>query len=256
MIIGMSCTRNWYNYLLTNLFAILSNNKVEKVYLFIEDDYIEDLNLLQSHFNTQFICKNIYSVFDNYIQPTSPNINTKYTKCSMARLFFSKEIADSKILYIDVDALVVSNIYELWNINIDNYYLAGVADSGMMRDGVVYLKFINSNIPYINSGVLLMNLDLIRKDKVDDKWLHMINTERLMYPDQDALNSSCKDHIYLFPVEFNSSNSTELLEDKSKIKIMHYTMAKTDWVRNHTYSELWYEYEDLYQKFKLNNNKE
>lgn len=256
MIIGMSCTRNWYNYLLTNLFAILSNNKVEKVYLFIEDDYIEDLNLLQSHFNTQFICKNIYSVFDNYIQPTSPNINTKYTKCSMARLFFSKEIADSKILYIDVDALVVSNIYDLWNINIDNYYLAGVADSGMMRDGVVYLKFINSNIPYINSGVLLMNLDLIRKDKIDDKWLHMINTERLMYPDQDALNSSCKDHIYLFPVEFNSSNSTELLEDKSKIKIMHYTMAKTDWVRNHKYSELWYEYEDLYQKFKLNNNKE
>ena len=254
MIIAMSCTRNWYQYLLTNLFAILSNNNVEKIYLFIEDDYIDELDLLKSHFNTQFICKNIYSIFDKYIKPTSPNINTRYTKCSMSRLFFPKEINEPKVLYLDVDALVVSNIDKLWSIDIDNYYVSGVTDSGMMRDGVVYLKFIQSNIPYINSGVLLMNLYLIRKNKIDDKWLELINTERFMYPDQDVINSACKDHIYIFPVEYNSSESTQLLDDKSKIKIIHYTMKKSDWVRNHKYSELWYEYDNLYHDFKKSHN--
>lgn len=252
MIIGMSCTRNWYQYLLTNIFAILSNNKVEKFYLFIEDDYINDLDALKSHFGTEFVCKNIHKIFDNYIKDTSPNSNTRYTKCSMSRLLFPSEINETKILYIDVDALVVSNIEELWNIDMRDCYVAGVPDSGMKRDGVVYLKFIDSNIPYVNSGVMLMNLDLIRKDNIGNRWIERINSERFMYPDQDVINSVCKDHIYIFSSKFNSSLSTELLEDKSQIKIMHYTMAKVDWVRNHKYSELWYDYEEKYNKFVNN----
>lgn len=250
MIIGMSSTKNWYQYLLTNLFAILSNNIVEKIYLFIEDDYIEELDIFKKKFDTEFICINIYDIFDKYISTNSPNVNTRYTKCSMARLFFPKEIKEEKALYIDVDALVVSNLSDLWNINLEKNYVAGAIDSGMMRDGVVYLKYIDSNVPYINTGVLLMNLDLIRKDKIDDKWLYLINHERRMYPDQDVINTVCKEHIYIFPVEYNSSESTTLLENKEAIKIMHYTMAKKNWVRNHKYSELWYEYENLYAEFK------
>jgi len=251
MIIGMGCTRNWYQNLLVNIFAILYNNKVEKFYLFIEDDYIEELNLFKIKFNTEFICKNMNDIFFKYIDRESPNIDTRYTKASMARLLFSKETSEERILYLDVDALVVSNIKDLWNINLGECYVAGVPDSGMKRDGVVYLKFIDSNIPYINSGVLLMNLKLIRERKIDDKWFNIINTERRMYPDQDVINSICKDHIYIMDPEFNSSASTELLEDVSKIKIMHYTMKKENWVSEHKNSEIWYKYQSLYEKFKL-----
>lgn len=250
MIIGMGCTKNWYKYMLTNLYAILTNNKVEKIYLFIEDDSIDGLDLLSEKFKTEFVCINMNKIFNKYIKEDSPNINTKYTKCSMARLFFPNEVKEDKILYIDVDALVVSNLDELWNLNIDEYYIAGTTDSGMMKDGVVYLKFINANIPYVNSGVLLMNLKHIREDKIDKKWLNIINKERLMYPDQDSINVSCKDHIFIFDPKFNSSLSTTLLKNKKDIKIMHYTMAKVDWVRNHKFSELWYDYENKYEKFK------
>ena len=252
MIIGMSCTRNWYKYLLTNIYAILSNNKVEKIYLYIEDDYIEELDLFKNKFETKFECVNIDNIFYKYIDKDSPNtnINTRYTRCTLSRLFFPKEVKEDKILYLDVDALVVSDISDLWNIDLGDNYVAGTVDSGMMKDGVVYLKFIDSNIPYINAGVLLMNLALIRTEKIDEKWLDMINHERLMYTDQDAVNATCKDHIYIFPEKYNSSLSTKLLEDKNEIKIMHYTMKKEDWVRNHKYSELWYEYEELYEKFK------
>ncbi len=247
MIIGMSCTKNWYQYLVINLFAILSNNKVDKIYLFIEDDYIEELDWLKEKFGVEFVCTNINKIFNKYIKESSPNINTRYTKCSMARLFYSKIVKEDRILYIDVDALVIDDVSELWNLNMNDCYVAGTPDSGMKMDGVVYLKFINSNIPYINSGVLLMNLNLIRKDKMDDKWLKMINTERFMYPDQDVINSACKDHIYIFNSSFNSAESTQLL-NKDNIKIMHYTMKKENWVKNHKNSELWYDYEKLYKK--------
>ena len=251
MIIGMSSTRNWYQYLLTNIFAMLSNNKVEKMYLFIEDDYIEELDLLKKRFNTEFVCININNkVFDKYIDENCPNISVRYSKCTLSRLFFPKEIKEDKVLYIDVDAIAVADISGLWNIDLKDYYVCGTPDSGMARDGVVYLKFIDSNIPYINAGVLLMNLDLIRKNKIDDKWLEKINKERLMYHDQDAINSVCKDHIKIFSPEYNCSASTTLLENKDEIKIMHYTMKKTNWVRDHKYSELWYKYEELYNQFK------
>lgn len=254
MIIGMSSTRNWYKYLLTNLFAILYNNKVSKIYLFIEDDYIDELKLLEKKFNVQFICKNINNIFTKYISEESPNFNTIYTKCSMSRILFPNEIDEEKILYIDVDALVIGDISGIWNLNMDENYVAGVPDSGMRKDGVVYLKFINSNIPYINSGVLLMNLKLIRENKINEKWLNLINTQRFMYPDQDVINSACKDHVLIMPIKYNSSESTELLNSREEIKIMHYTMKKECWVSNHKNGEWWYEYEELYNKFKNDQN--
>lgn len=250
MIIGMSATRTWYQYLLTNIFAMLSNNKVKKMYLFIEDDYIEELELFKKKFDTEFVCININNLKDKYIKDSCPNISKRYSICTLTRLYFPKEISEEKLLYIDVDAIPVADISGLWNMDLGDYYVAGTPDSGMERDGVVYLKYIDSNIPYINAGVLLMNLDLIRKDKIDDIWLERINNERFMYNDQDVINSVCKGRIKLFLPEYNSSASTALLYKKEDIKIMHYTMLKTDWVKNHKYSELWYEYEEKYEKFK------
>lgn len=257
MIIGMSSTRTWYKYLLINIYAILCNNNVEKIYLFIEDDYIDELEILKKKFKTEFICKNLdNNIFNKYVTENCPNTNenTRFSRCTLSRLFFPKEIEEEKILYIDVDALVISDISELWNINLDNMYVAGTIDTNTMKKGGLYLKYIDSNDPYINAGVLLMNLDLIRKDGIDNVFLDKLNNERYLYSDQDIINSSCKNHIHIFDPEFNSSTCTKLLDDKSKIKIMHYITRKVDWVKNHKYSEFWYEYEEAFENMKKHIN--
>jgi len=43
MVIVMNCTRNWYEYLLVDIYALLCTNKVKKLYLKIEDEKIEEL---------------------------------------------------------------------------------------------------------------------------------------------------------------------------------------------------------------------
>ena len=40
MKVVMCCTRNWYFYLAVSLHALFKHNKVDKVYLFIEDNDI------------------------------------------------------------------------------------------------------------------------------------------------------------------------------------------------------------------------
>ena len=111
MIVAICCTRNWYIYLATELYALFKHNKVKKVYLFIEDDeisYLKDKRV-------EFI--NINKT-PKYITKQSPNYNTKYSKMSYIRCYFSKILNEDKILYIDADAIVIDDIKNLWNMRV------------------------------------------------------------------------------------------------------------------------------------------
>ena len=93
MKVVISCTRNWYWYLAVNIYALLKNNKINKIYLFIEDDnisYIKDKKI-------QFI--NINNI-QQYIKTNSPNYNTQYTKFSFIRCYLSKILKEDKKLQI------------------------------------------------------------------------------------------------------------------------------------------------------------
>ena len=111
MVIVLCCTRNWYIHLATVIYAILKHNKVKKIYLFIEDDDIPYLDYKE----IEFI--NINKTKE-YITKDSPNYNTKYSKMSYIRCYFTKLLKCDKILYVDVDTLVTDNIEELWNIDL------------------------------------------------------------------------------------------------------------------------------------------
>ena len=185
MIVAICSTRNWYFYLFTELYALFKHNKVEKVYLFIEDDeipYLEDKRI-------QFI--NVKKL-KKYISNQSPNYTTKYSQMSYIRCYFSKIITEEKVLYIDADAIVIDNIEELWKLDIKDKALAGVHEGGEWSK---HLGIEGMDDKYINSGVLLMNLDYIRKEKLDDTMISLLNKNYYHFPDQDVINIACKDKI-------------------------------------------------------------
>ena len=198
MTIVMCATRNWYFYMSVALYSILKHNDIKKAYLFIEDDkipYIKDRRV-------EFV--NINAI-NEYITKNSPNYNTKYSKLSYTRCFFSKILQESKILYIDIDALVIDNIEELWNIDIKEKALAGVYENGEWSK---YLGVDGLDYNYINSGVLVMNLDYIRQHKLDDKMINLLNTKHFYFPDQDVINIVCKNHIKHIGNKYNSAETT------------------------------------------------
>ena len=71
------------------------------------------------------------------------------------RLLIPSIINEEKVIYLDCDILVQGDLTHLYNINTENFYLAGVED---------YSRNQTYDDIYINSGVLLMNLPLLRKD--------------------------------------------------------------------------------------------
>ena len=229
MKIVICCTRNWYIHLATMLYALFKHNKIEKVYLFIEDDeisYLKDKRI-------EFI--NINKTQD-YISKNSPNYYTKYTKLSLIRCYFSKILKEDKILYIDADALIVDNIEELWNIDLEGYVLAGVKEEGEWDK---HLGIEGLNGKYINSGVLLINLKKIREEKLDDEMIYLLNKNKYAYPDQDVINIICKNKIkYIEPI-YNSAITTGIVDNA---KIIHYIRDDKGWISGKFRSEIWYNY--------------
>lgn len=227
MIIAMCCTRNWYKYLPTEIYALFKHNKVKKLYLFIEDDEIETLKDKR----IEFI--NINKT-PEYITPQSPNYNTKYTKMSYLRCYFTKILNCDKIIYVDADAIVVDNIDELWKLKVDT--IAGTKEGGEWSK---HLGIDGMDDKYINSGVLVMNLKNIRERHLDDEMIRLLNTNKYAFPDQDVINIVFKDKTYLS----NIYNSTETTGFRDDAKIIHYIRERKGWIRSSPRSEIWFNYQ-------------
>lgn len=229
MIIAICSTRNWYFYLATELYALFKHNEVKKVYLFIEDDnipYLKDKRI-------EFI--NINKT-EKYIKEYSPNYKTKYSQMSYIRCYFSKILKEKKVLYIDADAIVVDNIEELWDLDLKDKALAGVKESGEWSK---HLGIRGMDDKYINSGVLLMNLDYIRKENKDDEMIALLNNQYFAFPDQDVINIVCKDKIEYLSNIYNSAVTTGVVDNA---KIIHYIRQHKGWIKGSQRSDIWYRY--------------
>ena len=97
-----------------------------------------------------------------------------------------------KILYLDPDIIIINSIEELYNTNIEEYLYAAAFHDRISVKEVNKLRLYPYEIEeYFNSGVMLMNLSLLRK-KVDENEIYEFvenNKNRLILPDQDIINS-------------------------------------------------------------------
>lgn len=235
MIIAMCCTKNWYIHLATELYALFKHNKVKKVYLFIEDDgipYITDKRVKFINVNN----------LEEYVLPSSPNYNTKYSKLSYLRCYFSKVLKEDKILYLDADTLVVDNIEDLWNIDLGDNVIAGIHEGGEWSN---HLFTYGLDDTYINSGVLVMDLKKIREERLDDSMLYLLNNNKYWFPDQDVINLVCRNRITYVSNMYNSTETTGFRDDA---KIIHYIRGNKGWIKGSPRSDIWFKYHYEYIK--------
>ncbi len=102
------------------------------------------------------------------------NNDTKYTPYSMIKLFLD-EVAGipDKLIYLDCDTLMLQDLKQVDNLNIDDYELAAVKDA---------------TIDQFNSGVLFLNMKLIKQTGLFRNCRNLIATKKMKKPDQTALN--------------------------------------------------------------------
>ena len=118
-------------------------------------------------------------------------ISSRYPLEIYYRLFASDLLPATldRILYLDVDIVVIQSLKELYNMNFeDNLYIACSHVSENMTHLNAKRLGLNEDVPYINTGVLLMNLELLRKQLNKQDILNYVNTykKKLVLFDQDV----------------------------------------------------------------------
>ena len=167
------------------------------------------------------------------------------------RIFASKYLPGDvdRVLYLDPDIIVNGSLAELYNIPLDGYYFAAASHNGKV------MRFINGKrldlkkeCPYINSGVLLMNLDLLRKEqKYEDVFAYIEKKKsKLLLPDQDVISGlygerilkldtyiyNMTDRLYRFDRILGKRRSFEWFKDNSVI--FHYCGKNKPWKKNYS----------------------
>lgn len=148
-----------------------------------------------------------------------------------------------KMIYLDTDVIVCGSIRELWETEIGESFVAATAENGIDRR-LVGLG-LDEEMPHINSGVMIMNLDAWRKERLSEraiKWIRE-NSSAVVCPDQDAISIVCQGRVMLLPPKFNVTtlvargNFSSPLVEEADIEearrdpvIVHYTGLKP-WLR-------------------------
>lgn len=219
--IAMCCDRNWYGYIPTVINSIRKNNKIRRIYLLIQDDYINSLkeeDIIFINMNNDINMK----YFEGKDKIGNWSVAACY-RCILPDLLTGEDY----ILYLDTDIICNGDLSKLWTLDMDNTYFAAVAENHSPN---------NYRGTYYNSGVLFMNLKLMRQNKITQKLLECITTEKLLYPDQDALNLVCRPHIKPLKSIYNASIKSKFSEGDL---IRHYIGYNKPWI---TQDALWRKY--------------
>ncbi|RKJ02533.1 glycosyltransferase family 8 protein [bacterium D16-54] len=134
--------------------------------------------------------------------------NTHVSKATFYRLVLCELLSEAKCLYMDGDVIVTEDLTELYEMDLGDCYLAGCRDIWieLLSDGEREARRIRTGIPsmdqYVNAGVLLFNLDLLRKNGMGRVFKRHLNID-YPYEDQDILNVCCYNKILFLPAKWN-----------------------------------------------------
>ena len=170
--------------------------------------------------------------------PVDPSIFGKATlgpsKSHMAycRILLPHLLDVPRVIYLDCDVLVFRDLSELFDFELSpGKVLAAVPDSetlSLREDSLVMAKAMKlpAQGAYFNSGVMLMNLDELRKKHFFERALEFLNTWREDYRfwDQSAINFLLHGQIHTLPECWNRASWRFDEQQNNNLDcVLHYT---------------------------------
>ena len=193
-------------------FYVFTSEKFQKAHTIFDQIEIETHH--QAHFLFDYISYDIVANAFNYKRGD-------WNAYAFARCFMINIIPVSKCIYLDTDVFGCGDVSELWNINIGNNLIAGALDALPFKKFLrnEYFPQLNSFIDneemlkmngtglthenYLNSGVLVLNINDLRKIDFTNKSVILWNTKKLLFVDQDLFNIIAGHRRLVVDIKFN-----------------------------------------------------
>ena len=171
------------------------------------------------------------------------------------------EIFDSYpyVVYLDCDLIVKEDIAGVIPEDMGDALIAAVRDCCQESDYSRLMRDFNlSREEYVNSGVLVFNIEKWNQNTTTSKCFEMVLTtpaQKLAYPDQDVINAVCRGRIHyldpswnfmlgmlFFPPEELAIYQPFVNDVSKRFRILHYTSDKKPWNRRRLpYADLFWD---------------
>ena len=161
-------------------------------------------------------------------------VTDRYPKEMYYRIFAAKYLPESldRVLYLDPDMVVNGPLDSLYAMELGQYLFAAASHvKGAMQKLNELRLDMEQPGPYINSGVMLMHLSLLRREQNDQAVFRYIREHKslLLLPDQDVISGIYASRI--LPLDPYRYNMTERLYT---LRLSSEAWLDLDWVRRHS----------------------
>lgn len=215
--ICIASDNNYAKFLGVCMQSIIDNASNDNIYnIHILDGGISEINKSKLNKIQNNICKIHYIDMNscnklNNIK--SLHVSGHISLATYYRLFLAEIFTDiNKMLYVDCDVIFMKDPAEIFKIDIEHNLFGAVKDIGILNDrnrGKFDYKYFNKYIKldnydnYFNAGVLLYNLEEIRKYKEENIFDIIKINKKPKFHDQCYLNTYAKGKVKFLPFIWN-----------------------------------------------------
>ncbi|SDD04326.1 Lipopolysaccharide biosynthesis protein, LPS:glycosyltransferase [Terribacillus halophilus] len=259
-----SADDNYAHHLGVMLASLLTNvNRNRRIMLYVIDGGITKPNkrmLMKTTMQFGVPIRFLTIDTESYKNATeSRYINkTAYYRISIPEVITDPNV--ERVIYIDCDTLVLTDISELHDMDFDRKLMAAVEDAGQLQR--LEKMDITTEGKYFNSGMMVIDMEGWRKQNISKKVLQFIDENNdpdfLYLHDQDALNAILWDKWKPIHPRWNAQSfiilktktPTELAERKrykearQSPAIVHFTGANKPWNSDvgHPFAPLYFDF--------------
>ncbi|MBP3391573.1 MAG: glycosyltransferase family 8 protein [Clostridia bacterium] len=161
-------------------------------------------------------------------------ITKRYPKEMYFRIFAAHFLPEEldRVLYLDPDLVVINPITGLYTMNLDGCYFIAASHVRKPLETINAIRLrMEEPGPYINSGVMLIHLDALRKEQRLEQVYRYIEKHKnvLILPDQDVISALYGRYIRLVDPFIYNMSERQWIFNKGR-----YPWLSLSWIRKNS----------------------
>jgi len=195
--------KNYIEQLIVSIGSVLRFKTDEgyDVYIMQTDFSIEDKERINRSFSACSYIRLHYVEMSESLFSGFPK-NNRYPKTMYYRILAAKLLPPDmdRILYLDPDVIAINSPKSIYGMDISQKYFAACTHTGVVLTSINRKRLgITDERPYINTGVMLINLPLLREKQSFEeiKEFILMKQDNFILPDQDIITALYGDKVLI-----------------------------------------------------------
>lgn len=202
-----SCDNNYSIHTGISIISLAESNKNKQLCIWIiENDISEENKNYLKKLSGRYDNIEIHFIdFAKYKDKLKLDMLWDISLSSYARLFIPEALPETvlTVLYLDSDTIVVGDIEEIFICLNQGIEILGVQD--VTANNTKKSTNMSLESPYVNAGVLGLNVDVMRKNNRQEEFIRYIDSKngKVVHHDQGVINAVFEGNIVILSPKYN-----------------------------------------------------